>query len=199
VPGRIEIIDWTTGNPLRFLQHLRARDLATQAAVKLAERIARYRTEHPDRPIHLVGYSGGGYETLLILEALPTNVEVTTASLMAPSVSPYLDVRPLAEKTQRGLTHFCSAFDVAILGLLTTVVGTTDGWHSPAAGMVGFHPDGFFAPTPPADTTASLARTKYQQRRFGFPWLRHFHYGGHLGYANRIWACEMLGKSLAGR
>jgi hypothetical protein len=24
VPGRIEIIDWTTGNPLRFLQNLRA-------------------------------------------------------------------------------------------------------------------------------------------------------------------------------
>lgn len=197
VRGRIEIVDWTTGNPLRFLQHLRGRDLAAQAALLLAERIAQYRAERPDCAVHLVGYSGGGYVTLLILEALPMDVEVTTASLLAPSASPYLDVRPLAEKTQRCLTHFCSPFDLAILGVLTTVVGTTDGWHAPAAGLVGFHPEGLFAPETHAEAPATLAPTKYRQHRFRFGWLRRFHYGGHFGYANRVWTCETLGRMLA--
>jgi len=197
VPGRIEIVDWTTGNPLRFLQHLRGRDLAAQAAMHLAERVAQYRAERPDCPIHLVGYSGGGYVTLLILEALPTGVEVTTASVLAPSASPYLDVRPLAEKTQHSLAHFCSSFDVAVLGLLTTVVGTTDGWHAPAAGLVGFHPEGLFASKLQTEAAPTLATAKYKQHRFCFGWLRHFHYGGHFGYANRVWASEMLGRVLA--
>lgn len=196
VRGRIEIIDWTTGNPLRFLQHLRDRDLAAQSAVQLAERIARYRAERPQCPVHLVGYSGGGYVTLLILEALPTDVEVTTACVLAPSASPYLDVRPLAEKTQRGLTHFCSSLDVFVLGLLTTIVGTTDGWHAPSAGLVGFRPDGLLTPTTRSDT-ASLSPRNYSQHRFHCGWLRHFHYGGHFAYANRVWACEMLGNVLA--
>jgi pimeloyl-ACP methyl ester carboxylesterase len=197
VRGRIEIVDWTTGNPIRFLQHLRARHLAAQAAVQLAERIAQYRADRPDCPIRLVGYSGGGYVTLLILEALPTGVEVTHATVLAPSASPYLDLRPLAEKTQCGLSHFCSSFDFFVLGLVTTIVGTTDGWHSPAAGLVGFHPDGLFATASHAKAVTSLASQKYRQHRFDFRWLRHFHYGGHFGYANRVWACEMLGKVLA--
>ena len=197
VPGRIEIVDWTTGNPLRFLQHLRGRDLAAQSAVQLAERIAQYRNQRPGCPVHLVGYSGGGYVTLLILEALPMDVEVTTAILLAPSASPYLDVRPLAEKTQHGLTHFCSSLDLAVLGLLTMVVGTTDGWHAPAAGLVGFQPEGLLAPKPQGEASSSLASAKYRQRRFRLGWLRHFHYGGHFGYANRIWACEIIGQLLS--
>src|SRR5690606_577102 len=54
--GRVEIVDWTTGNPLWFLRHLRGRDLAAEAALQLVERIAAYRRQRPDEPIHLVGY-----------------------------------------------------------------------------------------------------------------------------------------------
>ncbi|MBA3316140.1 MAG: hypothetical protein M3552_11300 [Planctomycetota bacterium] len=197
VSGRIEIVDWTTGNPLRFLQHLRGRDLAAEAAIHLADRIAAYRMARPDRPVHIVGYSGGGYVALLILEALPVEIDVTTATLMAPSVSPYLDVVPLSEKTQCGLTHYCSPFDLAVLGLLTSVIGTTDGWHSPSAGLVGFHPEGLVLPGEDSGTTSSPAVAgRYRQRRFRLAWLSQFHYGGHFGYANRVWACETLGRTL---
>jgi pimeloyl-ACP methyl ester carboxylesterase len=193
VPGRIEIVDWTTGNPLRFLQHLRGHTLAAEAAVQLAERIAAYRAKRPGCPVHVVGYSGGGYVALLLLEALPADIAITTASILAPSVSPQFEVVPLTAKTACGLTHFCSPFDLAVLGLLTIVVGTTDGRHTPSAGLVGFQNAGGFIPT---EVTLDEPPRRYRQLPFRLKWISQFHLGGHLGYANRIWACETLGRVL---
>jgi hypothetical protein len=200
VPGRIEIVDWTTGNPLRFLQHLRARDRASEAGLQLAERITAYRREHPNRPVNIVGYSGGGFVVLLALEALPADIRVTRAVLLAPSCSPYLDVVPLATKTEAGLIHFRSPFDIAVLGALTAVVGTTDGWHSPSAGLVGFHPEGLVLPgeDPTVGAGSPDVSGRFRELTYRFRWLRQFHYGGHFGYANRVWACETLGRLLAG-
>jgi hypothetical protein len=188
VPGRIEVIDWTTRNPLLMLYHLRAVKLAERAATDLAERVAAYRRRHPDKPVHVVGYSGGGYVTIRLLNNLPPGVRVTSAVLLAPSVSPFIEVAPLAMKTERGLTHFWSPYDIPVLGLLTLLIGTTDGWHSPSAGLVGFHPEN--APTP-AETAPHFREFRYTVR-----WLKQFHYGGHLGWASRLWACETLGRLL---
>jgi pimeloyl-ACP methyl ester carboxylesterase len=185
VAGRVEIVDWTTGHPILMLYHLRAIKLAARAAARLAERIAAYRREYPGKPVHVVGYSGGGYVTIRLLEALPPDVKVTSAVLLAPSVSPFVDVVPLAGKTERGLTHFWSPYDVPVLGLLTLLVGTTDGWHSPSAGLVGFHPE---EPLP------SGGEPPFREVRYRFRWLGQFHYGGHLGWASRVWACETLGR-----
>ena len=110
-----------------------------------------------------------------------------------------LDVVPLAAKTERGLIHFCSGLDLAILGLLTAVVGTTDGWHSPSAGLVGFHPEGLVLPgEEPTGGTSPDPSGLFREIDYRFRWLLQFHYGGHFGYANRVWACETLGRLIAG-
>lgn len=193
VTGRIEIIDWTTGNLLRIFEHLRGRRLAADAAERVVRRIEEYRRKNAVAPIRIVGYSGGAYVTLLLLELLPPGIKITQAALLAPAVSPYLDVMPLAERTERGLTSFYSPFDVAVLGLVPAVVGTIDGWHSPAAGLVGFHPEGLALPGE-KETKSPTIGQRFREHRFRLRWLAHFHYGGHLGYPNRVWACETLGE-----
>lgn len=194
VPGRIQVVDWTTGNPLKLIYHLRTRSFAAAAAGRLAERIAEFRRAHPDRPVHVVGYSGGGYVTLQLLEQLPPDVTVTSAALLAPSCSPFLDVGPLAAKTERGLTSVRSPFDFAVLGLLTCVAGTTDGWHAPAAGFIGFHPEGLVLPGEEPTGAATKPTGRYRELVWRAAWIRQFHYGMHFGYANRVWACETLGR-----
>lgn len=196
VPGRIEIVDWTTGNPLRFIEHLRLRRRAAEMGEELAERVVAYRRKWPDRPVNVIGYSGGGYLALLLLEALPPGVRVTRAVLLAPSCSRVLDVEPLAARTEAGLTHFYSPFDVLVLGLLTLVVGTMDGRHAPSAGMVGFQPpDSTAVESAPVDLHPSQA-DRFRETAYRFRWFRSFHFGGHFGYANRIWAAEILGRLL---
>ncbi len=198
-PGRIEVVDWTTGNPLLALYHLRATHLAVEAAARAVERVAAQRRTHPDAPIHLVGYSGGAYVLLLVLETLPAGVRVTSAALVAPAVSPFLDVAPLAAHAERGLFSFWSPWDVPILGGVTTLFGTCDGWHAPSAGMLGFHPEGLVVPgeTPRGGTPDVTGR--FRELRYRCGWLRRFHYGGPLGYANRVWSGEVLGRLLLGR
>lgn len=196
VPGRIEIVDWTTGNPLRFIEHLRFRRRAAEMGQELAERVVTYRREWPDRPVNIVGYSGGGYLTLVLLEALPPGVRVTRAVLLAPSCSKFLDVEPLAARTDAGLIHVYSPFDVLVLGLLTLVVGTMDGRHVPSAGMVGFRrPEATMVDSAPIDFHPSQA-DRFREMAYRLRWFRSFHYGGHFGYANRIWAAEILGRLL---
>lgn len=196
VQGRIQVVDWTTGNPFRLLYHLRTRAFAAAAAARLAERIAEYRRAHPDKPVHVVGYSGGGYVALQILEVLPPDVSITSAVLLAPSCSPFLDVGPLAAKTELGLTHVRSPYDVAVLGLLTAVAGTTDGWHAPSAGFIGFHPEGIVLPGEEPTGAATNPTGRYHELVYSVRWALQFHYGGHFGYANRVWACETLGPIL---
>ena len=199
VPGRIEVVDWTTGNPFRLIYHLRTRSFAAAAAARLAERIAEYRRSHPYEPVHVVGYSGGGYVALQILEALPPDVTVTSVTLLAPSCSPFLDVGPLAAKTELGLTHVRSPYDLLVLGLLTAIAGTTDGWHSPSAGFIGFHPEGIVLPGEEPTGAATNPTGRYREMVYTVRWAARFHYGGHFGYANRVWACETLGPVLLGR
>lgn len=196
VPGRIQIVDWTTGNPLRLIYHLRTKGFAAAAAAGIAERVAEYRRQRPEKPVHVVGYSGGGYVALRLLEALPRDVSITSAVLLAPSCSPFLDVGPLAAKTKLGLTHVRSPYDVLVLGFLTAVAGTTDGWQAPSAGFIGFHPEGIVLPGEEPTGVATNPTGRYHELVYSVRWALQFHYGGHYGYANRVWACETLGPLL---
>ena len=187
VPGRIEVIDWTTRNPLRLLYHLRAEHLGRAAAEQAAARIAEHRAVFPDAPVFLVGYSGGAYLVTETLRALPEGTWVTAAALLAAAVSPGFDSPSQAARTERGLWSYWSPWDVPVLGTVTVAVGNCDGPPVRSAGLVGFNePEGRW----PA---------KFHQIRFSFAWLRQFHYGGHLGYASRVWVGETVGPTLLGR
>lgn len=199
VPGRISIVDWTTGNPLRPVTNLRARGRAADRGREIADRVAGYLHNWPGRPVNIVGYSGGGYLALLLLEALPPGVRVTQTILLAPSCSGHLDVAPLAERTESGLIHFRSPLDVVALGLLTFLLGTMDGRHTASAGLTGFYrpQSTHSATTLPAGLDDHPSQIDlFREIPYRFPWLKSFHYGGHFGYANRVWAGEIPGRLL---
>ena len=174
--GRIEIVDWTTGNPLRLIEHLRRRRRAADEAHAIVDRIIAYRRDWPDAPVNVVGYSGGGYLALLVLEALPPGLRVTRAVLLAPSCSGRLDVVPLAQRTECGLYHFRSRFDVLVLGLLTIVAGTMDGWHETSAGFSGFDVEMERDTASGTTATHPSAADRFWSVPYRLRWWKSFHY-----------------------
>lgn len=55
----VEIIPWGTP-PFQSLENLTNYGANLERAKRIAGRIVEYKGEHPDRPVTLVGYSGGG-------------------------------------------------------------------------------------------------------------------------------------------
>ena len=140
VQAAIEIFDWTTGVILLFLYHLRGWQRNVAQAERLVRRIVEYRRAYPGRPVHLVGHSGGGAMAVLAIERLPANVTVTSAVLLQAAISPRYDLSAALARTELGIWNFRSVLDVFFTGIGTSVAGTMDGRHTPAAGMIGFRP-----------------------------------------------------------
>ncbi|MFO0918482.1 MAG: alpha/beta hydrolase [Planctomycetaceae bacterium] len=192
VPYAMEIFDWTTGNKFLTLYHLRAWRRNQQIAQELAARIVEYQREHPGRPVWLIGHSGGGGISLLTAAALPEGHRLSGLILLAAAVSPRFDLSTALAKVERGIWSFHSWIDCLLVGLGTTVVGTIDGWHMPAAGMIGF-----WRRSKPEDRgTANqdepvLVQTAYHPRM-----IKNFHLGGHFGCAHRVFVSEFLAPIL---
>ncbi len=132
----IELYDWTSiWGPLA---NLRAEGRNRRIAEKIARRIAIYHWDYPERPVLLVGQSGGGAIAVWVTEQLPRGHDVDGIIMIAPSLSPgYMLDFPLG-RTKRGIVNFHSALDWVFLGLGTAIYGTMDGYHTASAGMVGF-------------------------------------------------------------
>ena len=176
VQTAIEVEDWTTGNALLFPLHLRHNSRNRKQAERLAAKIVAYQDEHPQRPVNLVGISGGGGMALLTLEALPPGRKVTNVVLLSPAISPRYDVQAALDRTERTITNVYSPYDVFVLGAGTALFGTIDGHHTASAGMVGFDlPEDL----PPEDLSR-LRQLKYEWRMAGTGNL-----GGHMGSSTR--------------
>ncbi|NBB96097.1 MAG: hypothetical protein GVY16_10225 [Planctomycetes bacterium] len=132
----IEVWDWTS--PLGELYNLRATDRNKRKAVDLAYRINRYRTTYPDRPIVLVGQSGGAAIAVWAAEALHREQRVDGAILINATLSPTYNLTPALGNTQRGIVSFHSQRDWVLLGVGTKTFGTMDGKHTAAAGKESF-------------------------------------------------------------
>ncbi len=187
IPYALDIVDWTTGNKLLAIYHLRSWQRNQQQAGELAQRITEYRREFPDRPVWIVGHSGGGAMALLTAAALPDDVRVTGLILLAAAVSPEFDLTPAQAKVERGIWSFWSYLDCLFVGLGTTVFGTVDGCHRPAAGMVGFR-------SPSAVESPPVTQIPYHP---GF--VRQFNLGGHFGCAHRVFIAEAVAPILETR
>ena len=137
LPSAIEMYDWTEG-PWLMVYNLRGLKRNRREARKIAEKIVAYQDRYPGRPAHLVGYSGGGGMAVLALEALPPGRRVTSAILLGATLAPDYDLRLAMSHTERGIRNFYSPADKPILVTLMTVVGTTEGRHTGAAGVRGF-------------------------------------------------------------
>ena len=136
VDWAIELIDWTV--PWAYLYNLRAEVHNRRKAAGIAERIARYHWDYPDRPVVLIGQSGGGAIAVWIAENMMLGHSVDGVILLAVALSPEYALDFALEKSRRGIVNFYSERDVLFLAAGTTVYGTMDGRHVASAGQASF-------------------------------------------------------------
>lgn len=191
VASSIEVFDWTTGNILLFLYHLRGRRRHGREAERLVERIVAYRQSHPGRPVDLVGHSGGAAMVVLALEQLPPEHSVRCALLLQSAMSPDYDLTAALERTERGIWNFRSVFDMLFLGAGTWLAGTLDGRHHAAAGMVGFR-----QPATLGAAGKQLYATKLHDVAFHPAMIADFHVGGHLSVTSRPFVARTVAPLL---
>ncbi|NNJ25853.1 hypothetical protein [Alienimonas chondri] len=184
--GRIEVLDWTTGWFFRAVRHLWDVEMHEAGGAEAARRIVDHRERFPAAPVSIVGYSGGASVALHALRRLPAGVTATRTVLLSPACSPTVDAAALEVRCDEGIDSFCSRLDWPILVLLMTALGTTDRLRRPAAGWAGFER------TDPADD-------RFREYRWRPAWVRDFHYGGHFGAVNRVFAAERLAPLLMER
>ena len=183
VAGRIAVFDWTSGWFFRAVDHLRNRTLHEAGGRDLAATIVEHRERFPSAPVRVLGYSGGASIALKGLARLPPGVTVTRTVLLAPACSARVNAAALADRCDEGIDAICSRLDWPILVGLLTALGTTDGRHRPGAGWRGFD-------------VADAAGGSFREHHWRPEWCRAFHYGGHFGCVNRIFAAERLAPLL---
>jgi len=108
------------------------------AAQRVAQMILNYQELHPDRPVYLVGHSGGGGMAVFAAEALPPDRHVEGLVLLAASISKGYDLDKALSRCRRGVVNYYSKADVALLVVGTSLFGNVDGVRGPAAGAAGF-------------------------------------------------------------
>jgi pimeloyl-ACP methyl ester carboxylesterase len=163
--------------PGAYLANLRAQARNHRKAEELAQRVARYQAAYPDRPVVLVGHSGGGAMAVWIAEAMPPGRQLDGIVLLAASLSPGYALDAALRNCRRGIVSFHSHKDWVFLGAGTIVSGTMDGQHTSSAGMVGFDVPGT-EPLP-------AAYRKLFQIAWHAEMVRTGHAGGHLTSAAR--------------
>jgi len=137
VPYAIEIFDWTRHWILAFYS-LRSRKWHARQSQRIQEKILAYQARYPNRPVFLIGHSGGGAMALQTLAELPEKTQICGAILLGAAMSPAYQVQAALRHVERKVWNFTSFADCLFLGLMTGVVGTFDGRHSVCSGMVGF-------------------------------------------------------------
>jgi pimeloyl-ACP methyl ester carboxylesterase len=136
VPHELRDFDWThgVGHPLRDLQDIRH---VNAKADELADLVRAVKAADPDRPIYLMGHSGGTGICLAAAERLPT-ATVERIILLNAAVSPTLDLRPALRATRCEIVSFYSTLDTLVLGCGTWKFGTMDRVYTQSSGRTGF-------------------------------------------------------------
>jgi hypothetical protein len=197
VDAAIEIYAWPVGEfPAGVFMvpyNLRATERNRGQARTVAEKIVRYQEAYPGRPVHIIGYSGGGGIAAWTLEELPEHSRITSAVLLAPTLSYTYDFAKALAHTDRGIDSFYSLYDVPVMMAGCSVVGTTDGSHRPAGGAVGFR-----QPKPVAGVMAAVRQHAYTLAMFDGG-----HAGGHYGWTREGFVAAhvapLLGRTAATR
>lgn len=148
-------------------------------AERIASEIAAYEAEHLNRPIDLLGYSGGAGMAVFVAEALPDGVRLRNVLLAQPALSPDYDLTPALRRIDGRLVNFYCASDVVLLGAGTSVLGTMDRRFEPSAGQGGFRLE--------RAVSDEALRPRVDQRAWSLKTLRSGHVGGHFGILGYEW------------
>lgn len=163
--GAFEYWKWHSGwRGTLVLPAIMDRKLLERQAQRLAEHIAAYRAEHPNRPIWLFGYSCGTFIATRALELLPEGVQVDGLALIAGAFSPKRDLNPAAEHV-KGRIVVCSSVCDGIVLLGTSLVGTADRKWTPSIGAIGYR----------GPACAKVHEIRWRPGMIGLGWLgEHF-------------------------
>lgn len=137
VPHEIRSFVWTHGRgkifkDLQDLRHL------LRKADQLAEEVRWYKSLYPDRPVYLLGKSGGAGVVLAAAGQLPPDT-LERIVLLSAAVAPTYDLRPALRATKSEFVSFHSTHDQFVLRWGTKQFGTADRYYGPSAGLRGFH------------------------------------------------------------
>lgn len=185
LPHRIEAFVWQQGLWAVFcFADLWRTSHHRRSAERLAARIRQLRQDEPDAALHVLAHSAGTAIAAYALEQLdPAAGEtVTSAVFVASGLSPSYDLSRAIRACDRGLFALGSRLDLLTLGLGTTLLGTVDRCHRPAAGCVGFRP--------PSDPVAASRFTQrfWRPRDIWQGWLGEHLSGASPGLARRTLA-----------
>jgi len=181
----IEVIEWGL-RPFGSLPNLVDLPANQQRARCVADRIAKYHENYPDKPITLIGYSGGGGLAVLTAEALADEVMLDRLILLAPALSPEYDLSKALSKCRNGCVHFYSNNDWWTLGVGTSLFGTIDRKQTDSAGYVGFK-------NAKGDI---LNHGRLTQIAWKPEWIVLGHRGGHTGWLAKDWAQKTLAPQI---
>lgn len=176
----IDIFTWGS-SPLLAISNLIDLPANQKRAEAFAARLVAFRRAHPNEPLTLVGFSGGGGLAVLCAELLPDGIMLDRIILVAGAISQDYDLSKVLSHCQDGLVNFYSERD-AIVGWGTAVFGTIDRKQVFSAGHSGF-----------VDKDGRLRRQdKLVQIPWSPDWTQYGHYGGHIGYLSPSWARHIL-------
>jgi pimeloyl-ACP methyl ester carboxylesterase len=172
VPLDIITFEWSHGN-YRVIADQIGYAHARAEGSRLARTISRFRHDHPETPVHMLGHSAGAMVVIFALEELPANA-VDQVVLFSPSVSACYDVLPALRAVKLSLHNFYSNSDWGYLGIAIGILGNSDHRWGPSSGRYGF-----CTPPPTPENVQLLA--KLHQRSWQ-PCDRELgNFGGHYG------------------
>jgi pimeloyl-ACP methyl ester carboxylesterase len=200
VKSAITIYDWSKGPGALFVGDLVDESRNRAAARDLGQMIATYMAAMPDRPVTLIGHSGGTAIVVWALEDLaegstwaPKGAKVERAILLAPALAPDYDLSKALRAVRSRIYVTYSYADVGLMAAGTAVFGTMDRQHSVSAGLMGFRL--------PPDLSLDGKREylKLRQVSWNVKLVTSGHLGGHMGWTTSRFAREFIAPILAGR
>ena len=201
VKSALMIYDWSKGPGGMFVADLVDEARNRAAARDLAQLVATYMAAMPNRPITLIGHSGGTAIVVWALEDLadmqkkaPGTACVERVFLLAPALAPDYDLSKSLRAVRRRMYVMYSYGDVGLMAAGTFVFGTMDRQHSVSAGLTGFK-------LPPALSPADKTEyAKVRQISWSIKLVKSGHWlGGHMGWTTTQFAREFIAPILAGK
>lgn len=106
------------------------------AGGRIARFIENYQDSHPNKPVWLIGHSGGGGVAVFAAEELEEGRQIDGLVLLSASISGNYDLTKALSHCRNGVVNFSSDRD-EILGA-TIFIGNVDGGRARSAGLRGF-------------------------------------------------------------